>query len=308
MISAAYKFPKGFRWGISPVRSSASINLTADRSYSNILYRMQQQHFSSLLLRLSWTSFMPEKDTFSSASAERYRSFLSRMRDLNIEPVLFFDNTDRPEWFEKNGGMKAIDAENLYYNFVSRIIDETAPFVSYWVILCHEPKPGLFVKDKLIDIYTEISAHLRSAAPKAVCCAAVKVPPSGKFSPFYCNSLKSFLKNTAPDNICLIPNRIENYESVREIGHLGFPLFILSDKLNEVPATKKSEALSDSVYQLWLAHQQGVDIRGYMSELDVFDTDSRENRLYEKISAANAFEISTEDDLLPEKWIRFLKD
>lgn len=308
MISAAYKFPKGFRWGISPVRSSASINLTADRSYSNILYRMQQQHFSSLLLRLSWTSFMPEKDTFSNASAERYRSFLSRMRDLNIEPVLSFDNTDRPEWFEKNGGMKAIDAENLYYNFVSRVIDETAPFVSYWVILCHEPKPGPFVKDKLIDIYTEISAHLRSAAPKAVCCAAVKVPPSGKFSPFYCNSLKSFLKNTAPDNICLIPNRIENYESVMEIGGLGFPLFILSDKLNEVPATKKSEALSDSVYHLWLAYQQGVDIRGYMSELDVFDTDSRENRLYEKISTANAFEISTEDDLLPEKWIRFLKD
>ncbi len=308
MISAAYKFPKGFRWGISPVRGSASINLTADRSYSNILYRMQEQRFASLLLRLSWKSLEPEKDTFSNAAIAQYRSFLSRMRDLNIEPVLFFDNTERPEWFEKDGGRKAIDAENLYYSFASRVIDETAPFASRCVILCHEPKPGLFAKDKLIDTYTDITAHLRSVAPKAVCCAACKVPPSGSFSPFYRNSLKSFLKNTAPDNICLIPNRIDNYEVIREIGGWGFPLFILSDKLNEVPKTKKSEALSDSVYHLWLAYQQGVDIRGYMSELDAFDTESRENKLYARISAANTFEISTEDELLPEKWIRFLKD
>ncbi len=308
MISATYKFPKGFCWGISPVRGSASSNLTVGKSYSNILYRMQEQRFSSLLLRLSWKSLIPEKDSFPNTAVEKYRSFLSRMRDLNIEPLLFFDNTERPEWFEKNGGWKAIDAENLYYSFVSRVIDEVAPFVSRCVILCHEPKPSLFVKDKLINAYTEISAHLRSVAPKAVCCAAVKVPPSGKFSPFYRRSLESFLKNTAPDNICLLPNRIDNDEIIREIGGLGFPLFILSDKLNEIQKTKKSEALSDSVYHLWLAYQQGVDIRGYMSELDVFDTDSCENQLYARISAANTFEISTEDELLPEKWIRFLKD
>ena len=308
MISAAYKFPKGFRWGISPVRSSASINLTADRNYSNILYRMQERRFSSLLLRLSWKSMLPERDALNTAALGQYRAFLSRMRDLNIEPVLFFDNTDRPEWFEKDGGWKAVDAENLYFNFAAKVIDETAPFVTRWVTLCHEPKPGLFAKDKLTDTYTEIAARLRTAAPKAVCCAAVKVPQNGKFSPFYRNTLEAFLKNTEPDNLCLIPDRIDNYDVIREFGSLGLPLFILSDRLNEVPETKKSEALSDSVYHLWLAYQQGIDIRGYMAELDVFETDSRANKLYSRIGTANAFEISTEDELLPEKWLRFLKE
>ena len=84
-------------------------------------------------------------------------------------------------------------------------------------------------------------------------------------------------------------------------------LLIWSDNLSSVSPEKKNDEVINKVYNIWRCYQQGWKITGYFSEINL-DSDSPEKATFTNICRNNSLELSTENEYLPENWIRFLKD
>ena len=307
IYSASYNFPQGFLWGI----------VTPDSFYSEktnnvTLFSLKEKGIKAIFLTLKWADFEPLKNNYEESLIDDVRTLLSRTRRQNIEPLIMLDMAAVPQWqnLEHEPHKDFFSAEK--FNFATHIANALLPYSNYFGMYISENAlfPGKGFSSDL-EIHNSVRNYILSISESAKV-GTILAPQSfqkkgaglrGLFQSWSANPLK----NSEMDFFGISADEI-SFEGIQNImKETRKPLFIFKEDIAKIPPAVRADALADKIYDSWHFYQKGWPLLGFFAALDP-NEDSRAMVLFTETSNKNAFEISTENENLPEKWIRLLKD
>ena len=307
IYSASYNYPPGFLWGISPGKDFVS-----DPENYTWLFDLQETGIKAISVYIQWSEFEPLKENYDEKRIDNARLLLSRIRSRNIEPIVILDVGEIPHWqnLEKSG--KNADFNDERCQFAEHLIDAFATYTNYFAVSCSysslssgkHMQAELRMHKAVCDYLHSISEHKFAGTAIPSISAAKK---SGGFRNIFSRIQLTALKSNESDFIAIYSDNDSFSEVQSSLSGKKEPILFLSDGLNTTAPDERSNVLMDKLYDIWQIYQKGWRVLGLLSEMDI-KTPSKEKELYAISSKKNAFEISTEDPDLPEKWVRFLKD
>ena len=305
--SASYNFPPGFLWG-----TSKTVRSLLDKDNYFYLYQLNDNAINSAVIILNWADYEPLKNNYEETLIESTRNLLSRFHSSNIEPFVILDSGEIPQWqnLEKTNKYEIIlDAK---YNFLIHLAESIVPYTN--IIGIKFPYKSFF-SGKLLNSETETFQNARKYIQSLS--SQVKTGPiiptevfrekGERFSLFQKRADFNALINSDMDFLGIDADT-SSIDTITKAFHKNrCALLIWSDNLSSVSPEKKNDEVINKVYNIWRCYQQGWKITGYFSEINL-DSDSPEKATFTNICRNNSLELSTENEYLPENWIRFLKD
>lgn len=307
IYSASYNYPSGFLWGISPGKDFVS-----DPENYTWLFDLQETGIKAISICIPWAEYEPLKGNYDEKRIETARLLLTRIRNRNIEPVVMLDVGEIPHWqnLEKSGKKEGFIEER--YKFSAHLIDAFATYAKYFAISFSYSSlsSGKHMQAEL-RMHKEICEYLHSISDKKLAGTAIPSIASarkkGGFRNLFGRIQLTALKSIETDFIAIHADNDSFKEVQSSLEGKKEPILFLSDGLKAAAPEQKSEILMDKLYDIWQIYQKGWHVLGLLSEIDI-KAPSKEKELYAISSKNNAFEISTDNPYLPEKWVRFLKD
>ncbi len=150
-------FPDGFLWGISTsgfqfeghnhhsqwaAWESAGGIKTGERSgracdwWENAEQDFDlAQHMGLNALRISveWSRVEPRPGEWDVTALKRYRAMLTGLRQRGILPVVSLHHFTHPQWFEELGGFLHEQSDNMFEQFVCRVLTALGDLCHHWV-------------------------------------------------------------------------------------------------------------------------------------------------------------------------------
>lgn len=305
--SASFNFPNGFLWGIS-----MPDDFIREKEYSPILYHLRENGMQAVSITLEWADFEPLKGNYEETLIESTRTLLSRIRNRNLEVIVTLKTAAVPQWQNLEHVTKKTFFSNEKYNFAAHIADALVPYTNYFCLSISDK--ALFTDKELkteLETQTSIREYilsLNSSAKVGIMFSRGAFTKRNSGFPALFHSLnRNALKKTTADFLAVSAEKID-YDGIRGVfGKERKPLMILPDCIRNSQSQDRFEVLIDKVYDMWNFYQEGWNLLGYLSNLDAQE-DSEAFSLFSKTAKNNALEISSADENLPDKWIRFLKD
>ncbi len=293
-------FPDNFLWGCV-----SEENFFQDKENYAYIFKLKEHHINAILLSIPWSKCVPLKGNFDEVFIESIRSLLSKIRGQNIEPILILDTNDIPVWQNLDHPDKRdYEDEN---NFLVHLSDVLIPYANYFTLIC--PENNLFSRGRFstkLTIVNNVIKHIHSLSEtaKAGLRISSSIEKSGKW---FLHPQYEFLKRVDCDYLG-IPADKSSMQSVQNVfGTERKPILFLTDDLNTIQEEDRIGLLADKLFDTWQFYQKGWPIIGFFSETEL-NNNSPEYKLYINSCQKNAFEISTQMNYLPDKWIQFLKD
>ena len=87
---------------------------------------------------IEWSRIEPEEGAWNAEAIEHYRTYLQRLKALDIEPMVTLWHWTQPVWFDQKGGF--MHRKNIQYfeRFVAKVLDELGRDFRY-IITVNEP-------------------------------------------------------------------------------------------------------------------------------------------------------------------------
>ena len=307
IYSASYNYPPGFLWGISPGKDFIS-----DPENYTYLFDLQETGIKAISIYIPWAEFEPLKGNYDEKRIDAVRLLLSRIRSRNIEPVVILDVGEIPQWqnLEKSGKNEGFIEER--YQFAANLIDASATYTNYFAVSCSfsslssgkQMQAELRMHKAICDYLHSISENKFAGTVIPSITAAKK---RGGFRNLFGRIQLSALKSNESDFIAIHMDNDSFRDVQSALEGKKEPILFLYEGLKTAAPNEKSNDLMDKLFDIWQIYQRGWRVLGLLSEMDI-KAPSKEKELYAISSKNNAFEISTENPELPEKWVRFLKD
>ncbi|MGH7196280.1 MAG: glycoside hydrolase family 1 protein [Candidatus Saccharimonadales bacterium] len=110
-------------------------------------YKLYEQDFALLKklnmnawrFSIEWSRIEPEEGSWDAGAIEHYRTYLRRLKELNIEPIVTLWHWTVPVWFEEKGGFTKRANIKYFVRFVERVFEELGRDFRY-VITLNEPE------------------------------------------------------------------------------------------------------------------------------------------------------------------------
>lgn len=307
VCSVSYNFPPGFLWGLSMPEAFAK-----DRGNSPLLYQLRENDIRSLTITLNWADFEPLKNNYEESLIETVRTLLSRIRTQNMEAIIILNMASVPQWqnLEHDRHKDYFGAEK--FNFATHLANAFVPYTHYFGLCCSETaySSGKEMKAEM-ETQNSVRDYIRSLSESAKVGTVLLSPSFGKTGSLIRGLFQSIgtnpLKGSAADFLGISTDAAA-YAGVQNIfGEERKPLVILSDRLHTASPQERTNALIDKIYEFWQFYQKGWPILGYYSDLNLND-DPEAAGFFSEICRGNALGLSSDDERLSEKWVRFLKD
>lgn len=305
--SASYNFPQEFLWGIA-----APDGFITDRSNNVTLFSLREKDIKALSITLRWADFEPLKNNYAEPLIDSVRNLLSRIRSQNIEPLIILNLSAVPQWqnLEHKPQKDHFAAEK--FNFATHLANALIPYTNYFAI---DISGNAFFRGK--DFTADIETHL--SVRKYILSLSNSVKVGTIFSPQRFQKKRGGIRSLfQPKSTGLLQNSEMDffgitaddtaYEGIQNLlKEARKPLFIYSDELSKHPPSERADILADKIFDSWHFYQKGWPLLGFFSGLNL-NEDTQALEIFTSASKNNAFQISTENENLPEKWIRLLKD
>lgn len=164
MAEATFRFPKGFLWGTATaahqvegqnennnwhawenqagnIHNGDKAGLACDwwngrwkEDLTNAAQAGQNAHRFSI----EWSRIQPSANAWDEKAMEKYRSMISGMRKLGLEPMLTLHHFTEPLWIYNKGGWENPETIDRFTTFVRYTVDALKDLVTTWVTI-NEP-------------------------------------------------------------------------------------------------------------------------------------------------------------------------
>lgn len=307
VYSATYNFPPGFLWGISPDKKFFS-----DSGIYAYLFELKENNIQAVSIQIPWAEFEPLKNNYDEKRIDTVRRLLTRIHSQNIEPVITLDFREVPNWqnLEKQSKNKTFIDER--YNFAIHVINALATYTNYFILPLSD-KSLTSPKQLQIELqnHKDIRNYLNSLSENKYVGTAIpsiaSIKKRGGIRNLFEHLQLSEIKSMRTDFLAIHAETVSICEIQSVFGEKKIPLLFLFNDLKGIAQNDKAEILMNKLYDIWQIYQKGWPLIGLFSEIEI-NSSSEEKILYANSSKINAFEISTENPNLPDKWVRFLKD
>ena len=305
--AVSYNFHPDFMWG-----TSVNGQFLLDKANSAYLYQLKDNGINSIVITLTWSDYEPLKNNYNELLIDSTRALLSRIHNLNIEPIIILDNSEIPQWqnLEKRNKNETFSTER--YNYSIHLAETLIPYTNIIGIKCSY---DAMYSNKQLSSETEAiqdtRKYIQSVSEQVKTGLIIpsdifrKKKNSFLFIPksVNINSIKGsefdFIGiNSDPATADLIKNTFQKSKA---------ELMIYSDGVRSTAPHTINDMIIDNIYNIWMHYQQGWKIIGYFSEIDL-NSETPEKNTFKKVCNSNSLELSTDNEELPEKWVRFLKD
>lgn len=88
---------------------------------------------------IEWSRIEPEEGSWNAEAVEHYRTYLQRLKDLGIEPVVTLWHWTVPTWFEAKGGFRRRENIKYFLRFAEKVLEELGRDFRY-IITLNEPE------------------------------------------------------------------------------------------------------------------------------------------------------------------------
>lgn len=108
------------------------------RRYEEDFKLVKKLNLNAFRFGIEWSRVEPEEGRWDEKELEHYRTYIDKLIEMNIEPVLNIWHWTMPTWFTDKGGFA--NGKNLHYfdRFVQKISEEYGSQLTY-VITLNEP-------------------------------------------------------------------------------------------------------------------------------------------------------------------------
>ncbi len=89
-------------------------------------------------LSIEWSRIEPEEGQIQTAEIDHYRTVLSTLRELDIEPWVTLHHFTQPQWFARRGGFTRRENVDAFRRFVERVARAYGDVVDHWCTI-NEP-------------------------------------------------------------------------------------------------------------------------------------------------------------------------
>ena len=89
-------------------------------------------------MSIEWSRIEPEEGRIQSAEIDHYRSVLSTLRELGIEPWVTLHHFTLPLWFARRGGFTRVENVAAFGRFVEQVARGVGDLVDHWCTI-NEP-------------------------------------------------------------------------------------------------------------------------------------------------------------------------
>ena len=99
---------------------------------------VKKLNMNSFRFGIEWSRIEPKEGEWDGEGIEHYRSYISELLELGIEPFLNIWHWTVPTWFSKKGGFAKRSNLKYFYRFVQKIAEEYGNQLTY-IITLNEP-------------------------------------------------------------------------------------------------------------------------------------------------------------------------
>lgn len=307
VYSASYNFPPGFLWG-----TSADMQDAIRKDNAGLLYNLRDNSINAFSLILKWNQYEPLKNNYDELLIETTRSVFSRLHSQNVEPILILDIGTIPIWqnLEKSKRKETFFDER--YNFAIHMANALIPYTKYFGLTC--TSEALYSDKALkeeLRLYQEIRKNVQSISEQVrvgiIIPADAFLNKGNGFFKLVRTPRLNALKGADYDFLGINSDVITIKTVADSLSSDKKPLLFYNDNMMMTAPESQTDLLADKIFGTWQLYLQGWPVFGYCSETDL-STASTARNFMTMCSKNNAFEISTENPNLSEKWIRFLKE
>lgn len=102
-------------------------------NFNFYLQRLIELKSNSFRLNIEWSRIEPKENYYDNDSLNKYKSWIIKLKENGIEPIITLHHFTNPIWFENSGSWLRKDAINKFTQF-SRIVANTLnKYVKYWI-------------------------------------------------------------------------------------------------------------------------------------------------------------------------------
>ena len=87
---------------------------------------------------IEWARIEPEQGVWDAAAIDHYRTYLRRLKELEITPVVTLFHFTLPEWFAAKGGFEKRRNIKYFVYYVERLLMELGQDIE-WIVTINEP-------------------------------------------------------------------------------------------------------------------------------------------------------------------------
>ena len=307
VYTASYNFPQGFLWGIRPGK-----NLFSDSEIYAYLFELKKNNIQAVSIQIPWADFEPLKNNYDEKRIDDIRLLLTRIHNQNIEPVIILDIGDVPQWQNLEKQSKKNNFIEDRYNFSVHLINSLVTYANFFVLsLSYKSITSSRQMQIELQTHKEIRDYLHSLSENKFAGTAIpsiaSIKRGGGFRNLFERIQMTEIKSIQTDFLAIHADTSSFGEIQSVFGEKRIPLLFFSKDLKGIAPNDKAEKIMDQLYDIWQIYQKGWPLIGLFSEIEM-NVSSEEKTLYANSCKNNAFEISTENQNLPDKWVRFLKD
>lgn len=304
-ISASFNFPSGFLWGITLPEQ-----LLYDKESYSLLYRLQENGIKSAVINVRWDFYEPVKGNFDEGTIDGIRLLLTRMRSLNIEPIVQINFDAVPSWSNLEKRTKSENQFSLQFRFAANLAQISVSYTNYYIV------QNSFESGKIndfVDQFNLFAENLHRLSDKTK--LGLKISEkliSSHNNPFFriiARNKNAFLEQMNVDFLGVkssqsLPDFLNAvYKNNKERPQI----LCYSDMPRNHQDEQKVSIMMDEIYSFWRLYQEGWPVFCYAVSHEEIKSEKLLS-LYALFSKNNAFYISTQLPGIPEKWIRFLSE
>ncbi len=97
------------------------------------LKRLIELKSNSFRLSIEWSRIEPEDDCYDYESLNKYKSWIIKLKENGIEPIVTLHHFTNPLWFENSGSWLRKDAIEKFTQFAGVVANSLNGLVKYWI-------------------------------------------------------------------------------------------------------------------------------------------------------------------------------
>lgn len=99
---------------------------------------LKELHMNAFRFGIEWARIEPEQGAWDAAAIDHYRTYLRRLKELEITPVVTLFHFTLPEWFAAKGGFEKRRNIKYFVYYVERLLMELGQDIE-WIVTINEP-------------------------------------------------------------------------------------------------------------------------------------------------------------------------
>lgn len=118
-----------------PANYISSTSTDHYRKYEEDFALLKKMHMNAWRFSIEWSRIEPEEGAWNAEAMEHYRSYIKKLKALDIEPIVTLWHWTNPVWFEEKGGFTKRKNIRYFVRFAEKIFEELGREFRYVITL-----------------------------------------------------------------------------------------------------------------------------------------------------------------------------